>query len=290
MFIGSLALAIVFGVVMARRGWLWDQRGTSGMGGAGGARDLDGVEPVILLAAGLLVLLGSMFGASLVASMGGAWAGPPGSARRAALMQAGAYPLAAGVGLLALWIVGRRVRSRERAGLCFRWGDLPRGALAMVLVAPFYVLASEGAQAAYRAAYGVAPDPIQHEALRTLSEGQADAWVWAMVAGAVIGAPIVEELTFRVFVQGAAVRLLAITVGAGRRPVAVAWIAAAITSGVWTATHLGSASPVAMPGLFVLGLGLGMAYERTRRLGVPIAMHAAFNAFNILAALAGWAG
>lgn len=306
MFIGSLVLAIVFGGVMLRRGWLWDRRGPGGRSGAvgvgvgggaggtgGGVRDLDGVPALILLVAGMLVLLASMFGASLVSTLGPARIGAPGSAQRGALMQAGAYPLAIAVGLAVLGIVGRRVGSRERAGLCFRWADVPRGVLAMVLVAPFYLLASDAAQFVYRAMYGVSPSPIQHEALRTLSQGHADGWVWAMIAGAVIGAPIVEELTFRVFVQGAVLRLLT---GAGRgersgnSPSASAWIAAATVSGVWTATHLGAASPVALPGLFVLGVGLGLAYERTRRLGVPIVMHVVFNAANIVMSMAGWGG
>ena len=33
--------------------------------------------------------------------------------------------------------------------------------------------------------------------------------------------------------------------------------------------------------LFVLGLAIGVAYERFKGLGVPIAMHAGFNAINI---------
>ena len=37
--------------------------------------------------------------------------------------------------------------------------------------------------------------------------------------------------------------------------------------------------------LFALGAGMGLAYERTRRLGVPIVMHMGFNAANIALAM-----
>jgi len=42
--------------------------------------------------------------------------------------------------------------------------------------------------------------------------------------------------------------------------------------------------PHALIGLFVFGLGLGWAYERTGRLWAPIAMHALFNAGNLMLA------
>jgi membrane protease YdiL (CAAX protease family) len=228
-----------------------------------------------------------------MASLGEAWLGAPDSARRSALTQAGAYPLAIGVGLFVVWLIGRRARSRERAGLRFRWSDVPRAGLALVLIAPFYLLVSEVAQAVFRAMNGAAPSPIQHEALKTLSAGHADGWAWGMVAGAVIGAPIVEELTFRVFVQGSVLRFVTAVGGTGdggSAPGWTAWIAAVLTSGVWTATHVSSVPPIALPGLFVLGLGFGMAYERTQRLGVPIVMHMIFNAMNIVAVFAGLAG
>jgi membrane protease YdiL (CAAX protease family) len=75
------------------------------------------------------------------------------------------------------------------------------------------------------------------------------------------------------------------TRGAGR-----AWAAIACTSAAWTLTHAGPVPASALPSLFVLGLGLGLAYERTRRLGVPIAMHMLFNAINVFAVTQGWAG
>jgi membrane protease YdiL (CAAX protease family) len=34
--------------------------------------------------------------------------------------------------------------------------------------------------------------------------------------------------------------------------------------------------------LFTLGAGMGIAYERTRNIVVPIVMHGAFNGVNVL--------
>ena len=55
----------------------------------------------------------------------------------------------------------------------------------------------------------------------------------------------------------------------------------------WRATLASPAGSHAIVPLLALGLYIGLVYERTGRLGVPIAMHAAFNAGNI--AMAFWA-
>jgi membrane protease YdiL (CAAX protease family) len=49
---------------------------------------------------------------------------------------------------------------------------------------------------------------------------------------------------------------------------------------------LGGAVPAhALPSLFVLSMAMGIAFERTRAIGVPITMHVAFNLGNIIVAV-----
>jgi membrane protease YdiL (CAAX protease family) len=97
------------------------------------------------------------------------------------------------------------------------------------------------------------------------------------VISAVVIAPIVEETVFRGLVQTA---LLQWGVVPNR------WAVIVIASVLFTAIHLGL-EPVALPGLFVLSLGLGYVYERTGSIGSCIVVHAVFNAMNVALVFAG---
>jgi membrane protease YdiL (CAAX protease family) len=92
-------------------------------------------------------------------------------------------------------------------------------------------------------------------------------WLVGLVAIVVIGAPIVEELMYRGLLQGALVRRL-------NDAVAVVAVAA-----FFAAVHF---RWVEFPGLFVFGLILGVCALRTRRLGMSILAHMAFNATGLL--------
>jgi len=61
-----------------------------------------------------------------------------------------------------------------------------------------------------------------------------------------------------------------------------AWAAILISSGLFAATH---AETSHWPAMFVLGLSLGYAYEKSGSLFRPIFIHSLFNAVSILAAL-----
>ena len=89
----------------------------------------------------------------------------------------------------------------------------------------------------------------------------------------VLAVPLLEEVIHRGFLQTAFGRLTG-------RP----WAGIVLSSVVFALIHLGAAPVYALPGLFALSLGLGWAFERTGRLAVPVAMHGAFNALNIVAA------
>jgi membrane protease YdiL (CAAX protease family) len=92
----------------------------------------------------------------------------------------------------------------------------------------------------------------------------------AVSAIAVIAAPVTEELIFRGCLYGV------VRAQWGRTAALV------VTSVLFALIHWHAP---ALPGLTLVGLGLALVYERCGSLWAPIAMHAAFNAFNIVAAL-----
>lgn len=87
---------------------------------------------------------------------------------------------------------------------------------------------------------------------------------WLVVGLVVlIGAPLVEELVYRGMIHGALVRRL-------NHPVAVL-----LSSALFAVIHF---RPVEFPGLFVIGAVLAVCFSVTRRLGLGIVTHLAFNA------------
>jgi len=154
------------------------------------------------------------------------------------------------------------------------WRDLLIGVLAIVIALPVVNATGLIALEIYRAFKQATPPTIGHNTLQTISESQSDPWAWAQAASAILITPIVEELIYRYFLQTALVRF-----------VNRAWLGVLLTAGLFAAAHIG-AVPAAtlstvLPVLFVLGLALGIAMQRTGKLSVPIVMHAMFNAFNV---------
>lgn len=120
---------------------------------------------------------------------------------------------------------------------------------------------------------GAAPDVIAHQTLRDLVENRNNPWMWAILVAAVVGAPIVEELTFRVFLQSAILR------ATGSH-----WVGIFASALVFALIHRLADQPVpwhVLPTLGALGVAAGIAFERTGRVLVPIIMHASFNALNV---------
>ena len=112
----------------------------------------------------------------------------------------------------------------------------------------------------------IAPDYVfeQHETIKALRRGdQSMATVWLLRLGAVLVAPIAEELFFRGLLQTMLVRV-----------VRSRWGAVAITSFAFAAVH---ALPHHWPALIVLSMLMGAAYERTGSLITPITIHMIFN-------------
>ncbi|MFI4873460.1 MAG: lysostaphin resistance A-like protein [Phycisphaerales bacterium JB061] len=115
------------------------------------------------------------------------------------------------------------------------------------------------------------PDAIGHDTLDSIVSPEAGVWRWAFIAGAVVATPIFEEVLFRGLLQSAVLSIV-------RKP----WLAILIASSLFTAMHISSGiEPHTLPAIGTLGLAMGIAYERTGKISVPIAMHAVFNAFNV---------
>lgn len=105
------------------------------------------------------------------------------------------------------------------------------------------------------------------ERARDLYDRAHGVWLVVLVLIVVVGAPIVEELVYRGFIQGT----LRGTMNEG--------VALVVTAVWFTLIHL---TPVEYPGLFAIALVLGFSYHFSRRIGLSIVTHMAFNATGLL--------
>lgn len=101
---------------------------------------------------------------------------------------------------------------------------------------------------------------------RDLADSATGGWAIVLFFVVVIGAPIVEEIVYRGFLQQGLERSINPTV------------ALVTTAAIFAAIHL---QPVEFPGLFAFALVLGWTYRKTQRLGLPIITHMAFNASGL---------
>lgn len=235
------------------------------------ARRADGVPWFIWLAAAVVVFMAAQLGAAagLMGLGPASAAGGVEVVRRGAIMHAASYTAAlatAGFMLHAL---------RDAAdGLRMRLSGVWVGFAAFLLAYPVIYAVTSLAVLVATWVKGAPLPVVAHESLRQILEHRDSPWAWLMAAGAVIGAPVIEEIMYRVFLQTALLRLY------GR-----AWPAIFTTAALFAAVHIGVAEKHALPVLLVLGLAMGIAYERARTPVVPIVMHAAFNLLNVVLAL-----
>jgi membrane protease YdiL (CAAX protease family) len=227
----------------------------------------------------LMAAVVSFFAAGVGAGMAGDIAVRLGAAAGGLAAQAASSMGGAVLGIAAavLLIFLMETRSGLRSGLDMRLSrrDAGLGVLALVLAMPVVQAASILSNILYRVVTGDDPAAIAHGTLESLQRQPGNPAVWILIFAAVVGAPILEELVFRVFLQTAALRLTG-----------SAWIAVLATSALFTAAHIGdqsvgSANWHALLALFVLSIALGLSYEWTRRPAVPILLHMGFNAFNV---------
>ena len=115
------------------------------------------------------------------------------------------------------------------------------------------------------------PSTFNSQRIETRARDMVDAahgaWFIVLFLVVVVGAPFVEELVYRGFIQGGLQARLGST-----------W-ALIITAGWFTVVHL---EPIEFPGLFAFAVVLGLCYRRTQRLGISMVTHLAFNATGLL--------
>ncbi|MFZ1489532.1 MAG: CPBP family intramembrane glutamic endopeptidase [Ilumatobacteraceae bacterium] len=104
------------------------------------------------------------------------------------------------------------------------------------------------------------------ERARELWDRADGVWLVVLVLMVALGAPIIEELVYRGMIlqalQARVLDVVAVVIGA-------AWFAA---------IHL---RPVELPGLFAFAVVLGLCFQRTGRLAMPILAHIAFNVVGL---------
>ena len=116
---------------------------------------------------------------------------------------------------------------------------------------------------------GTFNDQRLSETAGDLAERAGGAAVVLLVAVIVVGAPLVEELVYRGLLQ----RSLA-----GRFSAVASWL---VVAALFTIVHF---RPIEYPGLAGFALIVGATAALTGRLGLPIVVHAAFNATGLLLA------
>ena len=169
--------------------------------------------------------------------------------------------------LIALNIASRRVGSGNFARdyfLKFRFIDLlgiPIGVLSQVFLVglvtwPFRVLFPEKFD----------PENVERRA-RDLFDNAHGIWLVVLVIVVVFGAPIVEELVYRGLIQG-------------HLRGSINEIAALFITAVWFAgIHF---QIVEFPGLLAFAIVLGSCFHFTKRLGMSVVAHVAFNATGLI--------
>lgn len=244
----------------------------------GSRRDPCGVPAVVWLLCAMGMIVSPVLGASAGAALPAGLMGALGSIRNEALMSLLTYTGSAALAVFLIYLL--LPRAGEGSGLRARWSDVPVGLGAFLLGAPVVQVVSAVSVCSYWLLTHEWPDEVAHPMLREIMDNRADPWSWLLIAIAVAGAPVVEELVFRVFLTSAM-----------RRSARAAWPAILISAALFALTHRlhpPGSQPVewhAIPTLFVLGVCFGVAYERTGRLLVPIVMHAAYNGANIVLAM-----
>lgn len=109
------------------------------------------------------------------------------------------------------------------------------------------------------------PENVEDRA-RTLYDSATGPWLVVLGLIVVLGAPLVEELVYRGFLQ------------AGLQSRLHDVVAILITAAWFAAIHGRVAE---LPGLFTFALVLGIAFHMTRRLGMSVIAHLAFNATGL---------
>jgi uncharacterized protein len=269
-----LGMAVIAPLVLL---WLWSADVIRpGSFGRRGLRRVDGWPWWFWFLSAVLAFVAAGVGGAMAADLLRAAASAPSDLAVDAAQTVGAMVLGIAAAVLIVLVLQQAVDERK-AGLVLRTRrrDWVLGLVALAAVMPVMQAASILSILLYQMVTRSQPEAISHGTLETLYREPGNPLVWVLVAGAVLGAPIFEELVFRGFLQTSVLRLTG-------RP----WAAILITSVLFALAHTGEGSVTfanwhALLALVVLSVAIGVAYEWTKRLWVPVIMHMGFNAFNV---------
>jgi membrane protease YdiL (CAAX protease family) len=124
----------------------------------------------------------------------------------------------------------------------------------------------------------------QHQELKLITENPQLPLRISIIVVAVVIAPLLEEMLFRGLFQTMLRSYLdsRFSILDTRRGSVKTWLAIAISSALFTTIHSNTGH---WPALFLLGVCMGYAYEKSGSLFRPIFIHALFNAASIIAVL-----
>ena len=272
-----IAILVLLGIVIAGLAHLFRARRLTDAAFAGAPvrSGTLGVHDVFVTIG--LWLLGTMAGVVLAAQLVGDSDVSAAVVVRVGLAQAGAS-------IAVYYVLVRAGLALDRGlhGFGFTFDRIGRSLVVTFATLAFSVAATFVTLAAVtlliRAA-GYEPPKLAHEMLKVLAAAESRADVLAIAASAIIVAPVIEEIIFRGMLQTAMGQR-----GLGRWPTII------VTSALFAAIHVSPTMWPALPGLFVLAVCLGYAYERTGSIWSPIVIHMVFNAINISLVLGGIVG
>ncbi|MFO0831843.1 MAG: CPBP family intramembrane glutamic endopeptidase [Phycisphaerales bacterium] len=240
-----------------------------------GKRDVSTFGPHIWFLCGVLVTGMQMVAGGFNTMLPEKWLGDADSIQGDAVKSTVIYA----VSILTAYLLAKLISaSAKGAGLAFTARSTAWGLMAFVLAWPI-VQASSFAFLAMNTKFK-GPEPgsnIAHDTLAKLVEHKNDPWAWLLAGLAVIAAPVVEEIVYRGFLQSSILRMT-------EKP----WISILVTSALFASVHMVGKHPVpwfAAATVGVLGMCMGIAYERTKEIGVPITMHVLYNLTNVILAM-----
>ena len=238
-----------------------------------GLRKLDGLPLPVWVFAMIVAFLAMNASASLLGQIGWVQSQNFTDEQTKTLQLLAGYGLGAVAGLGMLYIFSK---TAPEGGLKLSFLDVPIGLGCFALAFPVVMLASIGAVYLHRELAGSDPERIAHPILQQIVDAPGEPWTWALIAAVVLGAPVFEELLFRVFGQSALLKMF-------KSPwlsIILAGLAFGLSHRLMAGEGGGVPWHAVLP-ITMLGICCGVAYERTRRVGVPITMHVCFNAMNI---------
>lgn len=207
------------------------------------------------------------------------WVGNDDSIRRLGVVLGITYVLAVPLALGSLWLLRGRADTHDLWPGARTWARAAGwGVVSLIAFVPFWAVVNATSTIVATWVTGRPPDVIAHATLGDIVDAThgGSAWVWAVLAAVVVGAPVVEECLYRGLVQTGVAR------ATGSR-----WAAVVIASALFTAAHAGSVPAHGLPVLFALSVAMGVLYERTGNLLAPITMHVLFNSANVAMAVLG---